>query len=173
MANSFDLLNKQQQVQKALRESVTLMANNAVNFFKDSFKKQGWMDGTLKLWLKRKRNEKRNSNRAILVKTGRLRRSIRIAKQTALTATIGTDVPYARIHNEGGEITRHARSELFVRNRNKTTKKFRKGVKAGQGFTFKEGKIKMPQRQYMGSSRTLTAQSQKILQKQLSTIFNK
>ncbi len=62
----------------------------------------------------RKRKDKKRPGRAILMNRGRLRNSIRGTIQGD-TIVFGTDVPYAKIHNEGGTIQRHARSELFVR----------------------------------------------------------
>lgn len=41
-------------------------------------------------------------NRAILVQTGRLRRSINSRRTGQFQVTISTDVPYAKVHNEGG-----------------------------------------------------------------------
>lgn len=49
----------------------------------------------------RDRRYKVPKGRAILVQTGRLRRSIRMVSSTATTATVGTDVPYAQPLQEG------------------------------------------------------------------------
>ena len=78
---------------------------------------------------------------------------------------IFNDVPYAEIHNNGGEIKQASRSETFLRNRHKETvyyKKgknagimkqmkgqFAKGTTAGKGFTFAERTIKIPRRQML------------------------
>lgn len=166
MANSFDLMNKQARMLQAMQNSLTLMSNEAVNYFKGSFRRQGWNG---KPWQKRKANAKRNKGRAILTDTARLKNSIEKKKLTGLTQYIGTDVPYARVHNDGGEITTHPRSELFTRNRSKKGK-FKKGVKAGQGFTYNGGTHKMPQRQFMGSTAGLTKQLQKILTQQMAAV---
>lgn len=56
-----------------------LLSNYAVNFFLDSSKRQGWMGNSLELWARRRNNKGRNSGRANLIDTGRLRRSIRIS----------------------------------------------------------------------------------------------
>lgn len=71
------------------------MANEAVIEFKvNAFDKQG-LDGN-----KWKPNQKQEG-RQQLVKTGRMRQSIRILKKTAHTREVGSDVPYAEFHNEG------------------------------------------------------------------------
>jgi hypothetical protein len=68
----------------------------------------------------------------------------------------------------------HARTETFVRNRYKRGAKgkmfggmgaFKKGTVAGQGQTYKEYSVKMPQRQYMGESAYLT----KIIGRKITT----
>jgi phage gpG-like protein len=78
-----------------------IAATLAVNWFKDSFRRQGFTDTGFRKWQKRKPGAKRNRGRAILVDTGRLRRSIRKKKVTYRQTVIGTSVPYAAFHNEG------------------------------------------------------------------------
>lgn len=73
----------------------------AVQFYKVRFRAEGWYDAGFIKWQARSPKAKRNKGRAILTNTGRLRRSIHIAKLTSSSVTIGTDVPYARAHNEG------------------------------------------------------------------------
>jgi phage gpG-like protein len=73
----------------------------AVNYFLDGFQREG-LEGEPK-WQPRKgssggRTERRN----LLVKTGKLRRSIRIVRLTSTSVSIGSDMPYAQIQNEGG-----------------------------------------------------------------------
>ena len=72
----------------------------AVNHFKKSFRDGGFTDESLETWKPRKRAE-RGKNRAVLVKSGRLRRSLRSKKFGVLAVKIMTDVPYAKIHNNG------------------------------------------------------------------------
>lgn len=84
----------------------------AVKFALDNFKNQRFLGETLQPWRPRKNPNKwgqtpPRNNRKILVDTGRLRRSIRIVSSTHNMVTIGSDVPYAKAHNEGvrlGEI---------------------------------------------------------------------
>lgn len=72
----------------------------AVNHFTKSFANQGFTDESISRWLPRKRAE-RGKNRAILVKSGRLRRSLRSKRFGSLAVKIMTDVPYASVHNNG------------------------------------------------------------------------
>lgn len=77
----------------------------AVNFSKDRFRHQGWFDRAPEPWAKRKKGwgKAERPGRAILVKSGRLRRSIRVVSTSPDRVVIGTDVPYAKAHNEGFE----------------------------------------------------------------------
>lgn len=137
---------------RALDRFPTLAANHARNFFDKSWTNKGFTDSSLETW-KPVRDKGGREKERPLVQTGRLRRSLR-----TLPGVVYTDVEYAAIHNEGGTITRHARSELFVRNRiskGKRKGKFKKGTTAGQGLTFKESSHTMPKRQFMGPSVTL------------------
>ncbi len=83
-----------------------------------------------------------------LVRSSMLRDSMH-AMSTDDTATLAASMEYAAIHNFGGDITVHARSELFVRNRDAATKKFTKGTTSGRGHTIGEHTVKMPARPFM------------------------
>lgn len=81
-------------------------ATVAVNFSKDRFRQQNWIDTRTEPWAKRKENatqSRRNRGRAVLVKSGRLKRSIRKIYVGSTRAIIGSDVPYAAVHNYGSE----------------------------------------------------------------------
>lgn len=144
-----------------------LIGNEAVNFFKDNFRKQGWQGETFKPWLKRRHETKKTNGRPILIQSGALERSIQVKSNSENSTTVGTDgnIPYARIHNEGGQIKQAARSETFVRGRLKKGPhkgRFKKGTTSGKGFTFKERTINMPQRQFMGDSPVLRDRIKKL-----------
>ena len=128
----------------------------AVKHFKGNFRRQGF-DGTK--WAARKKEARKSSGRAILIRSARLRNSIRVVRADLRGIVIGTDVPYARIHNEGGTINQPSRSEIFKRNRYVKGRKkgmFARGVSAGRGFTYKQRVIRIPKRQFIGESKELT-----------------
>lgn len=146
----------------------TLVGNEAVNFFKDNFTKQGFQGQSFSPWPARKKETKKSLGKPILIQSGDLERSIQVKNKDANSVVVGTagQIPYAQIHNEGGIIHQAARSETFVRNRYKkgiNTGKFKKGVKAGKGLTFKERDIVIPKRQYMGDSPILRERINKTL----------
>lgn len=99
---SIKISARQKELQKELRKFTKVMGVMALNHFRGSFIKQGFTDRHLTKWKKRKRGD---SSRAILVKTGKLKRSIRIVRKTLTSVTIGSDVPYAIFHNQGASGT--------------------------------------------------------------------
>jgi phage gpG-like protein len=79
----------------------------AVNHFKQSFIKGGFTDNGFEAWKIPKRKKGKNAEktrkgtRATLVKSGTLKRSIRVTKTSGFDIAIGSDLPYAQVHNEG------------------------------------------------------------------------
>ena len=101
-SNKFNLKQAEQKARKALEAAIVDVGNTAKVFFVESFRKQGWDDKSVQKWKPRKVADKR-AGRAILVKTGDLRRSIirNPANRAALTIKISTDLVYAARHNNG------------------------------------------------------------------------
>jgi phage gpG-like protein len=96
------ILKDIQAFKPQLEKVVDAMGVLAANHFTTSFRNQGFTDESLQMWKPRKRTERsRMGNRAILVKSGRLRRSIRSKRFGFLSVKILTDVPYASVHNNG------------------------------------------------------------------------
>ncbi len=75
------------------------LGNEAVNHFKDNWRKQGFDDNVIKPWKERKGNV--DPARAVLVKSGRLRRSFDVAISGVSRATITNSAPYGIYHNYG------------------------------------------------------------------------
>lgn len=156
-----------QKLKEFVASYPTLVGNEAINFYKSNFDKEGWQGESFEKWPARERETRLSTGKPILVSTGTLKRSIQIKSTTKDEVVVGTagQVPYARIHNEGGQITQAARSETFVRNRYKKKPmkaKFRKGTSPGKGFTFGERTINIPKRQFMGDSPVLREQLKKV-----------
>lgn len=180
MHNSQQIISqKARELQAEINKLPGTAKNLGLQFFITRFRAQGWRDDTFKPWAKRKRTDKRRPGRAILMDRGRLRSSIR-ARVSGPDVIFGTDVPYARIHNEGGTIKRHARSELFVRNRYKRGAKgkmfggmgaFKKGTTPGKGMTFRAHEVRMPKRQFMGESKHLNNVITRKIQTTITKVF--
>lgn len=73
------------------------------NFERQAFFSEAWQ---------RRKSPIRNEGRAILTDTGQLRRSIK-SRTTDNSVIFYTDLPYAEIHNEGGEIIVTQRMKRF------------------------------------------------------------
>lgn len=161
-------INFQTRVNTAISELPPIVGNVVINNVLDNFKNQSF-DG--QPWDRRKYKSKRGAgNQKILIQSGALRRSIRIIRTTASSITVGSDLPYASVHNDGLQINRKARSETFIRSRYKKGKrkgKFAKGTTSGQGLTFKAYSYKMTRRQFLGRNATLNAAINKTVKKHI------
>lgn len=91
------LLAKVERLKKIVRRLPRDLGNIALIFFMEQYRKEQTPSG--EAWAPRKNNAGRRSQ--VLVKSGRLRKSIRLTNLTENSAKIGTDVKYARYHNEG------------------------------------------------------------------------
>lgn len=179
MSNTFPVKKIEQHFKEVLMYAPTMLGNDAVNFFLDSWKRQGWLGDSLEPWRKRSSNAKRNSGRAILMDTGRLRRSIRIIRTSTGSVTVGTDVPYARAHNEGfrGTVSVKAHNRnRYTRSKEGTGKFSKKGIermktvqRIGSTGMVKAHtrKVNLPKRQFMGESPYLTKLLARRLQAEL------
>tara|TARA_Y100001973_G_C5179806_1_gene324152 strand:- start:607 stop:1053 length:447 start_codon:yes stop_codon:yes gene_type:complete len=117
-----------------------LIGNIAINEAKENFRRQGFMNRSVKRWKPRK---KRDEGRAILVKSGALRRSIRRISVSNKRVTIGSKgkpAVYAGVHNHG--------------------------LKAGRGKGFT-----MPKRQFLGPSHTTDKRIVNLIKKKIKKGF--
>jgi len=122
------------------------IGNIAINEAKTNFKRQGFMDRSVKRWKPRK---KRDTGRAILVGPadkggGRLRRSIRRISVSNKKVTIGSKgkaAVYAGVHNYG--------------------------LKSGR----KSAPFKMEQRQFLGPSHTTNKRIVNLIKKKIKKGF--
>lgn len=160
------------------------MADAARNFFVDSFKRQGWYEGRiLKKWKPRKKPGGRR-RRAILVKTGRLRKSIRIRRATFRRITIAAEAPYAAAHNFGVDETvtvrahtRHTYTTVSEKYTTRTGKEQSrtKRVETGKSYTVRSHTrhMQLPQRQFMGDSQMLDRKLDRIIERAVEEIFDR
>jgi phage gpG-like protein len=100
--NKFNLKGIEKKARTTLENAMVEIGNSAKSFFVENFRKQGFDDKNVEKWQPRKKADKR-AGRAILVKTGDLRRSIirNPANRAALSIKISTDLVYAARHNDG------------------------------------------------------------------------
>lgn len=96
--SKFQFLRKAARFKQQVPRLLDRMANNAVYQFKVvNFDASGFVDSTIQRWEPNQKPDGRQQ----LVKTGRMRESIRKLSSTYWSRLIGSDVPYAEFHNEG------------------------------------------------------------------------
>lgn len=126
----------------------------AVNFSKDTFRTKSWHDKTREKWKPRKREDRGS----LMARTGRLKRSIRRLSYGTAYVLIGTDVPYAKAHNEGETFKETVRVKSFRRRTKRGTAKVRSHKR--------KMNTKLPQRKFLGASHTLAKMIEYYMKKQ-------
>jgi phage gpG-like protein len=140
--NKFDLKDKVKELQ--FRFNVTIpktLAKDAKDFFVENFDKQGFDTGTIEKWKPRK---SKRFTHPILVKSGALKRSVRVKSVSRKLIILSSELPYSRIHNDGLD-----------------------------GLAFGKYPFKMPKRQFMGHSPALTRKLQERLVSMINDVFQK
>lgn len=134
------------KLQKLKDNLATIVGNEVVNFTQENFKKQRFQNSGEKNWKARKpnRDSKKRQSRAVLIDSGRLFRSIRITQKTRNSVRVGTDVPYAKVHNEGfkGKVKQRVRRHTRTRRGNSHS------VKSHN----RNMKLNIPKRKFLGKS---------------------
>lgn len=146
------LLKKQIATLNQVKSTLpTKIGNTCETFFKASFRKQGWDDQSVKRWLQRKGEitagvsmlaKGGKGGRAILMKSGDLRRSIHTTVASWKRVVITSDMPYSAIQNNGGV-----------------------------GIAWGKHRFKMPQRKFMGNSYRLRVKITQLMERELNKIF--
>jgi len=140
------------------------MGNEAVNFSLDNFQRQGFLGSTVEPWKPVKGRRGNGRQRAILVKRGRLKRSLRIMREETNGVVVGSSLPYAKAHNEGfqGTVTVKAHERANYSYSKQGTGKFTikgkermKTVSKVEGYTKVksfERRMNLPRRRFLGNS---------------------
>ncbi|WP_281322887.1 phage virion morphogenesis protein [Flavobacterium aestivum] len=166
-----DFLIKLDRLSKLYRKFPEMAAIEAVNFSKERFVRKNWVDRTVTAWPARKPSpewhseaqKKAAARGSLMVKSGRLKRSIRKIKVTRNSVTIGTDVPYAEAHNEGAEIN----TAVNIKSHSRKRKGRESTVKAHR----RKRKIKLPERRFIGESAVLLRRVERLVQKEINEIL--
>lgn len=110
------LLKQSEAIEKLINEdSPIIMCKEAVDFFTESFQKQGFTDQSLMKWKEVKRRmdppaKGAKGTRAILKgDTGDLGRSLDHKKSGDGEVIIFSDLPYSKAHNEGGKLMQNVK----------------------------------------------------------------
>lgn len=154
--------------------------------FDRNFERQGFFS---EAWQRRKSPLRPGGH--ILVDTGALRRSVK-SRSSASSITFYSDLPYASIHNDGGEIRVTARMKRYFWARyyeargsfgwrkNGTRRNDKKNRQLTTEAEFwkamalmKVGKtIKIPRRRFLGASPEVEAAVREIIEENLNEYFN-
>lgn len=157
--------------------------------FKTNFERQAFFS---EAWERRK-SPIRNEGRAILIDTGQLRRSIS-SRVTENSIVFYTDLPYAAIHNDGGEIKVTKRMKgyfwhkymtaagvlVWARRKDGSLRRDKKTRAINDEAEFwkfmalkKEGStIKIPRRRFLGTSPEVEQAVRKIIEENITEYFN-
>jgi len=150
-------LKQLDELEGVYRKLPRIAGQIAVRFSKERFKTKDWVDNRTEPW----GNRKDNFANPIMVgkQSGALRRSIRIVRVTPRYVIIGSDKPYARIHNEGGSIPVTEKMKKFFYWKYLNAKEANKKKDAEFWFNMyisKKKNIRIPRRQFMGNSTILS-----------------
>ena len=166
-----DFINKLNRLTKLYKKFPELAAIEAVNFSKERFVRKNWVDKTVTAWKARKPSpewhseaqKKAAARGSLMVKSGRLKRSIRKLNVTRNSVTIGTDVPYAEPHNEGETINQTINIKAHSRKRKGREER----VKAHR----RKRKITLPERRFIGESAILLRRVERLVQREITEIL--
>jgi len=175
----------EKELRLAVRRILRDIGVHLTDQFDQNFERQGFFS---EKWARRKSPLRPGG--PTLIDTGSLRRSIR-SRSDDTSITFHTDLPYAAIHNEGGEIKVTARMKRFFWHkyyeasggfRRKKNGEFRNTQRNRRLTTeaefwramalMKEGKaIKIPKRQFLGMSPEVERDVTRIIEDNLSEYF--
>jgi phage gpG-like protein len=143
-----------------------IVAETAVEFYGQRFIEQNW-EGAPWQPLSAKYAAKKTKGRGrILTRTAALQRSIRPSTVSANRVTVsagGRNIPYARVHNEGQQITGVRKVRTYT-----NTNFMGSGRRVQIPAHTRTVNYRMPQRRFMGPSRTLN----KLIRARLIAAFN-
>jgi phage gpG-like protein len=160
-----DFYRKASQMESLKKKILHLIAGAAEKMKDANFSAQGFVvnGAAHPKWKKRKKETSRSKGKRILSGTGYLQENVK-AKALKDHVRVGVDldkVPYAKIHNEGGEITQHV--QVHTRRNKKTGKAF--SVKAHDRH------LNMPQRKFLGYSSDIEKIALKEIDFEIKKIF--
>ena len=165
----------------------------AVNHFKQNFRDGGWLDGGLHPWKRTRRQDSHSPDAKYGPLTSR-RRHLMSSIQASSSpgqVTIENPVPYAAIHNDGGDITTHPTvtdrmrryawhmvySLAGIKGKGKLPKELPAEAEKWKGLALTRKRnitvhAHIPQRQFMGNSAELREKVNRIINESLERIKN-
>jgi phage gpG-like protein len=123
----------------------------AIELFRENFNSESFFG---KKWQRRRQDKNAPQQTKLLQRTGALADSMSITQEGGGKVTVTSDLPYSRIHNEGGTI----RQTVTARQQRWMGANWKRSKKAGS-----EMAIKIPKRQFMGDSPKLREELKKTV----------
>jgi phage gpG-like protein len=163
----------------------------AVNLFRQNFRDAGYHDGTLKPWQKTRRQLGKGTDARYTPLTSRRNHLMRSTSFTTQPGqvTVENPVPYASIHNEGGDISTHPRitarlrryawhmvySLAGVKGKGKLPKDLPKEAEMWKGIALTKKhtlniRAHIPKRQFMGDSKDLNQKINLLINQSIERI---
>lgn len=153
MSNFITKLKKLSRVHQTFVPKAAIIA---VNFSKERFVQKNWVDRSRERWPERERKDRGT----LMVKTGRLKRSIRKIRIGSTFFIIGTDVPYAQAHNDGITIEK----TVTVRQHQRTVRTGRSARRVEVSMHTRKMSRTFKQRQFIGESAVLMRRIERTLE---------
>ncbi len=160
------------EVKRIFRNIINDIAVDMKEEFDQNFEREAFFS---EKWQRRK-SPIRDKDRAILTDSGRLRSSIS-SRTTDHSITFYTTLPYAEIHNDGGEIVVTKRMKGFFRYKLRMAYREDKSSPETEFWRMMSMKkvgstIVIPRRRFLGKSPEVEKKVREIIDKNLTEFFN-
>ena len=192
-----ELKTKSKEIEDLMRRRMPVAAGQmAVSHFKSNFQKSGFVDNGLRPWEKSKRIGKGkaagNNYKTLLSGRNHLFSSVSYIPGDGVVL-VKNDLPYASIHNEGGQVNAHPtvtpKMKKFAWAKYYEALNVSKGTKVPKNITIPEDAARwrrlaltkkpklnisfiMPKRQFIGESKELDEKLAAKLEQELEKIIN-
>jgi phage gpG-like protein len=170
--NLFKSINFGYAKDNILRDAARISAAESLKFFKESFRNEGFTDASLTKWLSRKSPL---GGKRLMYGKGTLMKSIRVTEENTKRVVVTSNTPYSALHNDGGTVKVTAQMKKYwwaqyyklsgsvsstksgKESKSKRNKKLRSKAEYCKTMAMmKVGtEIKIPQRKFIGESKTL------------------
>lgn len=166
------------EAMKVIGKATDYIGAIAVKRMQDNFRVQGWRPGNIVYpWPNRKAKEKSKKRRSILIKSGNLRRSVRIISKGFGRVKIGTTLSYSKIHNEGGTInTTQSVGEYTRRAHTRSRGRGKKKISVKQSKVSAHTRkinTKIPKRRFVGPSSAVMKEGNDWIVKEFDKVAKK
>lgn len=173
------LLQKQKEIEQAMRRTLPVKVGRiAKDHFQSGFRQGGFQDNGTQAWQRKKRPDKYGP---LMSSRQNLYGSI-YYQPDDYRVNVGTTVPYAEIHNEGGEIVVTPRMKRFFWAKYRETNggSWRRNAKNEEAEFWKTlalkkvgAKIHIPQRKFIGESQELNKKINQKIGDEIEKILRK